>query len=307
MEGKPFGSHEGSTSLAALKMPGSSAEIMIGGLRKHDVFGDHASALRRENQRLLATNNNLQLRLIEMNETKDEELGKMSEVNRKLKEKLATVTFLLKSRAASVKEMEDERRKMKTQIDRLTHYTSKGSKFPTPEMIISKNLPESAEKQGIATKESDTKNTETEHALIRSLRDRVAILESELGNRGRDNAQLRTENQLMNDRILARQDELKRLANLLERERNWDRIAAENAIARKDFEIKKLNDQIDILNEAKVKVEQEAQIAQKRDDAKDGQAEEMNLLQEQNKVFPYSTNVVLIFTNLAFVINSATG
>ena len=72
------------------------------------VFGDQIAPLRRENQHLLGVNNSLQVRLIEATEARDEAVGALESKNSKLRDQLSSVTFMLKSRAASLADKEKE-------------------------------------------------------------------------------------------------------------------------------------------------------------------------------------------------------
>eukprot|EP00954_Amorphochlora_amoebiformis_P024687 1368033-Amorphochlora_amoeboformis.AAC.1 len=227
------------------------------------IFGDPVPALKRENQRLLATNNGLQLRILEMSEQKEVELERIGETNRKLREKICTVTFLLKSQSSSLKEKEKEVASMRDALRRIANFSEQGTQASYPQIIISEHLGPSNTKVNVASEDlrAAVAPQVSEDSLLHSLQHRLRLLESELDNHKKWNQGLQTENGEMKKKMLVREEEVKRLATIVETERNWDRMEAENTIRVRDFEIQKLNDQLDVLNETKSKIEHKMDLS----------------------------------------------
>ena len=106
------------------------------------VFGDQIAPLRRENQHLLGVNNSLQVRLIEATEARDEAVGALESKNSKLRDQLSSVTFMLKSRAASLADKEKENELMREQLKRLRAIMLRGSKADAaPVLALARRAP----------------------------------------------------------------------------------------------------------------------------------------------------------------------
>lgn len=259
------------------------------------VFGDQIAPLRRENQHLLGVNNSLQVRLIEATEARDEAVGALESKNSKLRDQLSSVTFMLKSRAASLADKEKENELMREQLKRLRAIMLRGSKAdaapvlalarraPPPAPVAAGAARAEASQKGLSERGAGVAGPGPSGEVLGALQSRVAVLEGEVRRARTAEAEaVRTKAEL-EERVRVRDDELRRLAALVESERRWDRVTAEGALADRDFEIKKLNDQIAFLNNCKSEMGEELEAVRQKVEIVERNEDELVALRTRNE------------------------
>lgn len=206
---------------------------------------DRVLPLQRENLRLVRSNNSLQSHLVAEGERIEQCEETWAKEMRQVKTKHADLQFLHAQKTRKIAQQEQKIHELQTRLEQVLSDRQAYVK----ESIEAPARLTAAPIQPAATFRASATVHPSEVDQLRAHEQRIASLQCDLDAHQKATAEWEREKAVLERKVQTRDEEVKRLSEVLESERNWDKMHVEFELKKHIKTIAKLEQQVDFLND----------------------------------------------------------
>jgi len=211
------------------------------------LSSDRVLPLQRENLRLVRSNNTLQKHLIAEGERMDEMERKWNAELRQWKSKHTDLQFLY---AQKTRKLAKQESKIADLQQRLEQVLSDRQMYVKESIEAPSRLTSSTIQTSSFTQSTPSSNlSQSDIDQLRAHERKIAELTSQLSDARSQIETLNNDKSRLESSLASRDTEIARLSEVIESERNWDKIGVEHTLKSNAKFIKQLQNQVDYLNE----------------------------------------------------------